>query len=166
MGTIPYNHQLTLVVDVESQVILAEDVRRGPGNDGVVLKEMFERGEIPSCEVLLADSGYDCRGNEEIAIFKPIRRGGCYKSEDRINIFLRWLFFRIIGLYGKRWMVETVFSVIKRRFGDRIKSRSSHSKFVESRLIPVAISGDYLFLTLPLLILLPLPNSIIFNRAT
>ena len=127
---------MTVVVDVESQTILAEDVRKGPGNDGVVLREMFERGE--SCDVLLADSGYDCGGNEEIAVFKPIRRGGCYKSEDRINIFLRWLFCRIIGLYGKRWMVETVFSVIKRRFGDRIKSRSSYSKFVESHLIPVA----------------------------
>jgi len=74
---------------------------------------MVERGDIPPCEVLLADSGYDCRGNEEIAIFKPIRRGGCYKSLERINLFLRWLFCRIVGLYGKRWMVETVFSVIK-----------------------------------------------------
>lgn len=37
-----------------------------------------------------------------------------------------------------QWMVETVFSVIKRRFGDRIKSRSSHSKFVETHPIPVA----------------------------
>ncbi|WP_456328112.1 transposase [Archaeoglobus sp.] len=97
---------------------------------------MFERGDIPFCEVLLADSGYDCRGNEEI--FKPIRRGGCYKSENRINLFLRWLLCRIIGLYGKRWIVETVFSVIKCRFGDHIKSRSSHSKFVESHLIPLA----------------------------
>ncbi len=28
---------------------------------------MFEGGDIPSCDVLLADSGYDCEGNEEIA---------------------------------------------------------------------------------------------------
>jgi len=122
---------------------------------------MFEMGDIPSCDVLLADSGYDCSGNEEIAVFKPIRRGGCYKSEDRINLFLRWLFCRIIGLYGKRWMVETVFSVIKRRFGDRIKSRSSYSKFVESHLIPVAYN-IWRFFTSILLILLPLPN-ILFN---
>jgi len=130
--------KMTVVVDVESQTILSEDVRMGPGNDGVVLREMFDKGKIPSCEVLLADSGYDCKGNEEIAIFKPIRRGGCYKSEDRINLFLRWLFCRIVGLYGKRWMVETVFSIIKRRFGDRIKSRSPYSKFVESHLILIA----------------------------
>ncbi len=77
--------KMTVVVDVRSQTILAGDVRKGQGNDG--LREMFERGDIPPCDVLLADSGYDCRGNEEI--FKPIRRGGCYKSEDRINLFLR-----------------------------------------------------------------------------
>jgi len=30
-------------------MILADDVRRGPGNDGVVLKEIVERGDIPPC---------------------------------------------------------------------------------------------------------------------
>ena len=56
-------------------------------------------------------------------MFRPIRRGGYYKSDERINIFLRWLFCRIIGLYGKRWVAETIISVIKRRFGDRISLR-------------------------------------------
>ena len=130
--------KLTIVVDTDSQMILSANVSIGPSNDGVILREMFNDGLIPSCEVLLADSGYDCKGNEEIAVFRPIRRGGRYKSEDRINLFLRYLFCRIIGLYGKRWKVETVFSVIKRRFGDRIKSRSDYSKFVESSLIPTA----------------------------
>ncbi len=40
---------MTVVVDV--------DVRRGSGNDGVVLREMFEKEDIPPCNVLLADSG-------------------------------------------------------------------------------------------------------------
>ena len=130
--------KMTIVVDYDSQAILSANVGIGPGNDGLILREMVERGDIPSCNVLLADSGYDCKGNEEIAVFRPIRRGGCYKSEERINLFLRWLFCRIIGLYGKRWVAETVISVIKRRFGDHIKSRSDYSKFVESCLIPVA----------------------------
>jgi len=30
-------------------MILAEDIRRGPGNDGVILRDMFERGDIPPC---------------------------------------------------------------------------------------------------------------------
>ena len=126
--------KLTIVVDTDSQMILSANISIGPSNDGVILREMFEGGLIPSCQVLLADSGYDCRGNE--AVFRPIRRGGCYKSPNRINLFLRWLFCRIIGLYGKRWKAETVFSVIKRRFSDRIKS--DYSKFIESYLIPTA----------------------------
>ena len=46
---------------------------------------MVEKGDIPLCEVLLADSGYDCKGNEEVAIFKPIRGGGCYKSKKELT---------------------------------------------------------------------------------
>ena len=49
---------------------------------------MFERGDIPSCDVLLADSGYDCRGNEEIAVFKPIRRGSCCSVENLVTNIL------------------------------------------------------------------------------
>jgi hypothetical protein len=41
------------------------------------------------------------------AVFKPIRKGGCYKSDERINLYLRLLFCCIIGLYDKRWYVET-----------------------------------------------------------
>ena len=40
---------------------MAEDIRIG-GNDGVVLREMFERCDVPPCEVLLADF---CKGNEK-----------------------------------------------------------------------------------------------------
>ena len=46
-----------MTVDVESQVILAGDIIRGPRNDGAVLREMVERGDIPPCDILLADSG-------------------------------------------------------------------------------------------------------------
>jgi len=63
---------------------------------------MFERGKISNCDVLLADSGYDCRGNEQIAIFRPIKKGGCYKSSNKINFFLRLLLLKISGFYGKR----------------------------------------------------------------
>ncbi len=80
---------MIIVIDVESQVILSGDVRMGPCNDSVTLREMFERGKIPPREVLLADSGYDCSGNEEITVFRPIRRDGCYKSSERINLYLR-----------------------------------------------------------------------------
>jgi len=39
--------KMTVFVDKESQTILSGDVRMGQGNDCVVLREMFERGDIP-----------------------------------------------------------------------------------------------------------------------
>lgn len=99
-------------------------------NDGVTLEKMIKRSYNIPCEVLPADLGYDCRDNEEIAVFRPIGGDSCYKSSERINLFLRWLFYHIIGLYDKGWIVKTVISVIKCRFGDRIKSRSLYSKLV------------------------------------
>ena len=150
--------KMTIVVDYDLQAIVSSNVGIGPGNDGVILREMVEMGEIPSCGILLADSGYDCKSNEKIAVFRPIRRGGCYKSIDKINLFLGWLFARIIGLYGKRWGVETVFSVIKRRFGDRIKSRSSYSKFVDS-LQHMEVLLSYLYHSSSI------PTQLFFNKA-
>ncbi|WP_457550545.1 hypothetical protein [Archaeoglobus sp.] len=97
---------------------------------------------------MLADSGYDCKGNEEIAVFKPIRRRGCYKSEERINTFLRWFFTHVSGLYGKRWIVETVISVIMLS-SDRIKSRYPYSKLVETHLIPVSYNIWRFFILYP-----------------
>ena len=47
-----------LIVDSDSQAIVSSNVSIGPSNDGVILREMVERGDIPSCNVLLADSGY------------------------------------------------------------------------------------------------------------
>ena len=41
---------------------------------------------------------------------------------------------RLDGLYGQRWKVETVNSVIKRKFGDTIRSRSRRLQFREPLL--------------------------------
>ena len=35
---------------------------------------------------------------------------------------------RLDGVYGQRWKVETVISVIKRKFGDYIRSRKERLK--------------------------------------
>ena len=43
--------KLTAVVDVYTQAILFTDVRIGLNNDEVILKEIFERGDIPNCNI-------------------------------------------------------------------------------------------------------------------
>jgi len=57
-------------------------------------------------------------GNEEFAIFRPIRRGGRIRDRGRWEIYFRFLLSKSLGIYGKRWITETVFSVIKRKFGE------------------------------------------------
>lgn len=38
---------------------------------------------------------------------------------------------RLDGIYGQRWKRETVYSVIKRKLGDAIRSRSTRLRFRE-----------------------------------
>ena len=45
---------------------------------------------------------------------------GSIKNIQRWYIYFRFLVARALGIYGRRWISEMVFSVIKRRFGDRV----------------------------------------------
>jgi len=73
--------------------------------------------------LLLADSGLDARGVSRLDLIPPIRRNGKLtdpKRKARADLVGA---ARLDGLFGQRWKVETVHSVIKRKFGDTIRSR-------------------------------------------
>jgi len=38
---------------------------------------------------------------------------------------------RVDGLFGQRWKIRTVNSVIKRKFGDEIRSRKASRRYLE-----------------------------------
>ena len=66
----------------------------------------------------------------------PIRRGGnllAPKRRARAELVDQ---ARLDGIYGQRWKSETVQSVIKRKFGDTIRSRK---RFLQRR--EAAIKG-------------------------
>jgi hypothetical protein len=72
---------------------------------------------------LLADAGVDGRDVDWTDVVPPIRRGGRLRAWSRVlraEIVAR---VKASGLYGQRWKVETVISVIKRKFGDGVRSR-------------------------------------------
>jgi len=74
--------------------------------------------------LLLADAGFDATGVCRMDIIPPIRRHGKLvdpKRKGRADLVSA---ARLDGLYGQRWQIETVNSVIKRKFGDTIRSRS------------------------------------------
>ena len=116
-------------VGLDSQFILARTQCMGPSHDGTKL-ETLRRNVRPFMKksgwALLADGGFDVKTVRPDDLIPP-RRTGRNRSitaperrerADLVNAA------KLDGLFGKRWLVETVFSVIKRKFGDTVRSRS------------------------------------------
>jgi IS5 family transposase len=74
--------------------------------------------------LLLADAGFDCARLTDRDLAPPIRRGGKLVDPDRKARADLVSQARLDGVFGQRWKGETVHSVIKRLFGDVIRSRS------------------------------------------
>jgi hypothetical protein len=72
----------------------------------------------------LADKGFDSGDFHDADLIPPIRRYGKITDPQRQARADRVAEARLAGLYGQRWKAETVNSVIKRKFGDTIRSRS------------------------------------------
>lgn len=73
---------------------------------------------------LLADKGFDSGTFHSADLIPPIRRYGKITDPERQARADRVSEARLAGLYGQRWHSETVNSVIKRKFGETIRSRS------------------------------------------
>lgn len=119
-------------VGTASQYILAWHSARGPGSDAPFLTRL-KRGcrrfgkRTPQGRrawLLLADAGFDGTSLSPLDLIPPIRRHGTLAAPQRKARADLVSAARLDGLYGQRWKAETVHSVIKRKFGDRIRSRS------------------------------------------
>ena len=113
-------------VGTHSQFILAWRQGRGPGSDSVFLSGLRRQARRYGRKgrwVMLADAGFDGRGVTERELIPPIRRGGNMVDPERVARAELVAAARLDGLYGQRWKAETVNSVIKRKFGDAIRSR-------------------------------------------
>jgi hypothetical protein len=60
-----------------------------------------------------------------------VRRHGALRAPERIARAELVAQARLDGLYGQRWKCETVHSVIKRKFGDTVRSRTTRLHFRE-----------------------------------
>ena len=74
--------------------------------------------------LFLGDAGFDAKGVGALDIVPPIRRYGKQTDPKRKARAELVAAARLDGIYGQRWQVETVNSVVKRKFGDTIRSRS------------------------------------------
>ena len=82
--------------------------------------------------VFLADAGFDGKHVETSDLIPPMRRNGKVLAPARKARADLVSQARLDGLYGQRWMCETVHSVIKRKCGDTIRSRDPERQKCES----------------------------------
>ena len=74
--------------------------------------------------LLVGDKGFDGRTMHMGDLIPPIRRSGNLLAPERIAQAELVAAARLDGIYGQRWKSETAHSVIKRKMGDTIRSRS------------------------------------------
>ena len=113
-------------VGIVSQFILAMQSGWGPGSDAPYLsylRRKARRFAKRSGWALMADAGFDGKAVQEGDLIPPIRRGGNLLDSGRQARADLVSSARLDGLYGQRWKTETVNSVIKRKFGQAIRSR-------------------------------------------
>jgi len=122
-------------------MIFAIDQGKGPGCDAVFLAFLRRKASRWGKKqnrrrawLCLADSGFDGEDVAERDTIPPIRRGGSLKDPQRIARKELVLRARLDDVYGQRWKAETVISVIKRKFGDTIRSRKERLKARETAI--------------------------------
>jgi hypothetical protein len=118
-------------VGIASYLILAWRSGAGSQPDFGFLQPLKRQTAAYGCKrngrrnwLFLGDAGFDAKGVSRLDIIPPIRRNGKLmdpKRKARADLVAA---ARLDGLYGLRWQVEMVNSVIKRKFGDTIRSRS------------------------------------------
>ena len=64
-------------------------------------------------------------------VIPPLRRHGKLNDPERIELANLVAQARLDGLFGHRWKCETINSVIKRKFGDTVRPRTTRYHFRE-----------------------------------
>ncbi len=136
-------------VGTHSQLILAVTSGSGPSNDAPhwsTLQRRIRRYGQRDADgrpawVTLADRGFDGAHLGPRDLVPPIRRGGGLKAPERQARADRVSQARLDGLFGQRWKSETVHSVIKRKFGDAVRSVKRSAQNRESRVKAVVYNA-------------------------
>ena len=128
--------KIHLAVDIRKKRILSLHVTSEQVHDGKILSELIDDITIKQNKIVntvIADGSYDSNKNFQILSFKGIKPAIKIRKNSRcrkVNHYLRnkmvktqknnlqnW---KVSVNYGKRWIAETVFSCIKRIFGEYV----------------------------------------------
>jgi len=132
-----------LAVWVRRQLICAQRAHAGPCGDfdelppiALAAKQALPFGR------LLGDAGFDSERNHRFcrevlgiqSIIAPFARKGCPPRTPWRRRLARRFPRRV---YGRRWLVETVISVVKRKFGDTLTARTESRQYRQLLLLGV-----------------------------
>ena len=133
--------KISIAICTDSQYVLSQKIRLGPRNDNIDFERVMK--DI-KCNYVLADRGYDSRDNRYFVLRKMNayphipRRKTSGVTYERLGVPVKFN----EKLYHQRSKVETVFSVIKRKYGSFILSKSFETQKKELLLRLVAYNID------------------------
>ena len=133
--------KLTIAIDTNTQYIMSNKIRLSPRNDTIdfmsVLKDM-------KCDWVVADKGYDSKKNRRFVLRQmkaypqiPYRKMSG-RNYEKLGVPMK--FYKQV--YHQRSKVETVFSVIKRKYGNFILSKTFESQKKELIFRLIAYNVD------------------------
>lgn len=142
-----YRHwpKLGIVCDCHNHMILSAITTRGPSSDINQFRKTLKYAvDTFTIKHILADAGYDSESNHQYARDEhhiittiPPKHGRPQSTpkpcKGKYREMMRTAFDK--KTYGQRWQVETVFSMIKRNFGDTINARSYWAQCREMMLL-------------------------------
>lgn len=133
--------KISIAIDTDSQYVLSQKIRLGPRNDHIDFESVMKNIK---CKYVVADKGYDSKSNRYFVLRNmnayphiPYRKisGRTY---EKAGVPLRF----DKKIYHQRSKVETVFSVIKRKYGSWILSKSFETQKKELLLRVIAYNID------------------------
>jgi len=130
----------SIVVDTDKQIILSHYSRIAPSHDNIDFKPLIKKTRKRVDIVLVtADKGYDDESNHRLVksmnatCIIPVREWK--NSRTRTGRYRKKMFANFDKQqYGHRNKSETVFFVIKRKFGEELSSRSTLLKKREVKM--------------------------------
>jgi hypothetical protein len=165
----PWRHWLKwlTVVDVDRQLILAQSARQAPWNDCANLPALVaEAHQLIPIGCVLADAEFDsernhkfCREQLKANSIIPAKRGKKSWKIHGVRAEMRHRFPK--KEYGRRSMVETVFSTAKRKLSCRAPGRSIAMQVRQALLLGLAY--NFYRLRAPKILGTPEPEDV--NRA-
>ena len=133
--------KISIAIDTDSQYIMAQKIRVGPRNDNIDFERVMKDVR---CKYVVADKGYDSKKNRYFVLrdMKAYPHIAYRKTTgiiyERAGVPLKF----DKKIYHQRSKVETVFSVIKRKYGSFVLSKSFETQKRELLIRLIAYNID------------------------